>query len=486
MFTAQDLEYIRRKGLTPQDVESQLRYFSTGFPPLDITGPAVPGNGIVCFDSQQQRDLAKRYDEWNGSRVKFVPASGAATRMFKDLFQARDILAVEGNKALSGPVEGFFSRMSEFAFYPLLAGLKGHDPGDRLKTLTQLLEKEGLGFASLPKGLIPFHKYPDGPRTPFEEHLVEAAHCTAQPDGKVKVHFTVSSEHMEWFVRKLELVRERYEERLGVQFVTGFSTQSPATDTIAADKDNRPFRAGDGSLVFRPGGHGALLDNLNSLEEDMVFIRNIDNVVPEASLAPVIHWRKVLAGYLLYCRRKVYAYISQLKEGADTLLMKEMAGFLEDTFGITHPPMEGDEFRSYLSSKLNRPLRVCGMVRSTGEPGGGPFRVRDRDGCGSLQILEQVQLGGQTFHTTHFNPVDLVCSFRAYDGSVYRLAGFRDDKTGFISHKSMEGRELKALELPGLWNGAMSRWNTAFVEVPLNTFNPVKTVTDLLRKEHNN
>lgn len=486
MFTKEDLLTIERKGQTLKNIEAHLRFFSTGFPPLDIAGPAVPGNGIVQLDAQQQEDLIKRYDEWNGSRIKFVPASGAASRMFKDLFEARDLLEKDRNALLPEQLNDFFKRLPEFAFYPMLSGLKGFDPKNRYGILSLILDRGGLNYASLPKGLIPFHKYSDGPRSPFEEHLVEAALTSAQPDGTVRLHFTVSEEHLDLFSNLLEKVLKKYEELFKTSFIVGFSTQSPSTDTLAADMDNRPFRDQGGSLVFRPGGHGALLDNLNALEEDMVIIRNIDNVVPQTALGPVIHWRKVLAGYLLSCRRKVYKYIGELKNHADPICMKEIAGFLESTFGITHPSMEGEEFRSYLFSKLNRPVRVCGMVPVTGEPGGGPFRVMDRDGSGSLQILEGVQLQGKRYASTHFNPVDIICSFKAYDGTTYKLSEFRDEDTGFISQKSFLGRELKALELPGLWNGGMSRWNTAFVEVPLSTFNPVKTVTDLLRNVHNN
>ncbi len=486
MFTEQDIQTIERKGLTLKDAETHLHYFSAGFPPLDISGPAVPGNGIVQLAGQEQEEMIKRYDEWNGSRIKFVPASGAASRMFKDLFEARDLLKKDRNALMPDQLNDFFGRLPEFAFYPILSGLKGFDPKDRYGILSLILDRDGLNYASLPKGLIPFHKYSNGPRTPFEEHLVEAALSSAQPDGTVRLHFTVSEEHLHLFNDLWEKVQKVYEELFQTSFIVGFSTQSPSTDTLAADIENRPFRDQNGLLVFRPGGHGALLDNLNTLKEDMVIIRNIDNVVPQAALGPVIHWRKVLAGYLLFCRRKIYKYIGELKNHADPICMKEIALFLESNFGITHPPMEGEEFRSYLFSKLNRPVRVCGMVPATGEPGGGPFRVVDRDGSGSLQILESVQLQGKRYASTHFNPVDIVCSFRAYDGTTYKLSQFRDDDTGFISQKSLGGRELKALELPGLWNGGMSRWNTAFVEVPLSTFNPVKTVTDLLRNVHNN
>lgn len=485
MFTKEDLAFIERNGLTLNDIETQLHIFSRGIPPLDIIGPAVPGNGIVCLDKAQQEELVTRYDQWNGSRIKFVPASGAASRMFKDLFAAAGMLRDNEKAELPEAAHTFFKHLREFAFYPQLSQLRGFDPDSPGKVLSLLLEKEGLNYGSLPKGLIPFHKYPDGPRTPFQEHLVESALCDTSEGETVNVHFTVSPEHEPLFATLLEGIRGDYQRRFGMDLHVTFSTQSPSTNTLAVDSQNRPFRPADGSLLLRPGGHGALLDNLNSLTQDMVFIRNIDNVVPEALLEPVIHWRKVLGGYLLRCRRQVYKYIGELKNHAAPLRLREMADFLEQTFGITHPPMEGEEFRSYLFSKLNRPIRVCGMVRSTGEPGGGPFRVRDKDGSGSLQILESVQLNGKKYDSTHFNPVDIVCSFKDYDGKVYHLSGYRDDDTGFISHKSLEGRELKALELPGLWNGSMSGWNTAFVEVPLSTFNPVKTVNDLLRKEHN-
>lgn len=486
MFTAQDLQLITRKGLTVENIESQLQSFEKGFPPLDIIEPAVPGNGIVCLDREEQDELAGMYEQWNGSRIKFVPASGAASRMFKDLFEARELLVKDRHIRLSEHVEEFFDRLKEFAFYPTLSLMEGFDPQDRVGILNLLLNKDGLNYSFLPKGLIPFHKYPFAARTPFEEHLVEAALSSVQPDRTVRVHYTVSEEHMHLFEELWNNVGKRYEERFGVRFIITFSTQSPATDTVAADMDNLPFRRNDGSLVFRPGGHGALLENLNTLKEDMVIIRNIDNVVPESLLEPIIHWRKVMAGYLLRCRRQVYTYINELKQGAEALRLKEMAVFLEKTFGLTHPSVEEEEFRSYLFSRLSRPVRVCGMVPVTGEPGGGPFRVRDKDGGVSLQILESVQLQGKRYESTHFNPVDIVCSFKAYDGTTYKLPDFRDDDTGFISFKSLEGRELKALELPGLWNGGMSRWNTAFVEVPICTFNPVKTVMDLLRKEHNN
>ena len=485
MFTSQDLNYLKNKGIELKSIESQVEAFTKGFPFLDIHGPAVPGNGIIQLTLQQQYEYERRYNEWKGSRVKFVPASGAASRMFKDLFEASVLLSQSYTATLSGNAALFFQNLEKFAFYGPLSRTEGFNPGDRKKVIDLLLGPEGLRYGSLPKGLILFHNYPSGPRTAFEEHLVESAFYCTDPKGLASLHFTVSEEHVPLFSDLWNKVKSRYQSRFGITFNVSFSVQDPVTDTIAVDLQNQPFRKNDGTLLFRPGGHGALLENLNKIKDDIVFIKNIDNVVPEPLLSPVIHWKKVLAGLLLECRKKISDYLADLQNGAEPLRMKEIAAFLEEKFCITHPAVDPDNYRSYLYSKLNRPLRVCGMVPAAGEPGGGPFRVTDNDGAGSLQILESVQLQRPYPASTHFNPVDIVCSCKAYDGTSYHLPAFRDDSTGFISQKSMEGRELKALELPGLWNGGMSRWNTLFVEVPPATFNPVKTVTDLLRKEHN-
>lgn len=479
------MNYLKKKGIELSVIESQLDAFTKGFPFLDVNGPAVPGNGIIQLSLQQQYEYERRYNEWKGSRVKFVPASGAASRMFKDLFEASSLLSKSCTATLSGNATRFFDNLGKFAFYGPLSRMEGFNPSEKKKVIDLLLGSEGLQYGSLPKGLILFHNYPSGPRTAFEEHFVESAFYCTDPKGLANLHFTVSQEHLSLFSNLWNSVKARYQSRFGITFNVSFSVQDPATDTIAVDLENQPFRKNDGSLLFRPGGHGALLENLANMKDDIVFIKNIDNVVPEPLLSPVIHWKKVLAGLLLECRKKISDYLADLQNGAEPLRLKEIASFLEERFYITHPPVDPDNYRSYLYSKLNRPVRVCGMVPAAGEPGGGPFRVTDNDGAGSLQILESVQLQRPYPESTHFNPVDIVCSCKAYDGNSYRLTDFRDDSTGFISQKSLEGRELKALELPGLWNGGMSRWNTVFVEVPPATFNPVKTVTDLLRKEHN-
>lgn len=484
LFTQEDLDQIKGKGIATEDAEKQLFYLNNGFPALSIVGPATPENGILQLTQQEQEACEARYNQWGGSRIKFVPASGAATRMFKDLYVALDALEKTEEAPLGKEATLFFEKLKQYPFYNFLAQQVNINDSPKAALLQALLN-DGLGYGHLPKGLLPFHMYPEGPRTAFEEHLVEAALYATDAKQVARLHFTVSPEHENAFRTLLARVRHIYAFRYGVTFDVSFSTQQPQTDTLATDEAGNPFRNPDGTLLFRPGGHGALLANLNQIQEDVIFIKNIDNVVPESRLLPVVHWKRVLAGLLLSCRKQTSAYIAALQYGAKPLMLKEIAQFLEQTFGVTHPPMAADQYPSYLFAKLNRPIRVCGMVRQMGEPGGGPFRVTDTDGSGSRQILESVQLLGKSYPSTHFNPVDIVCSIKDYEGKPYNLAQYRDDKAGFISQKSVNGKVLHALELPGLWNGGMSDWNTVFVEVPLSTFNPVKSVSDLLRKEHN-
>ena len=485
MFTIFDHQQLEELGIAVKQVEQQLRHFREGFPFLPVVAPALTGKGITQFSEEEQALLLQRFDQWNGSRLKFVPASGAATRMFKALFEYLET-GKEGKE-----VDDFFARRKDFAFYEDLTKVVNKDvPPMASEWVKALLDKEGLNYGNLPKGLLKFHRYPDGVRTAFEEHLVEAA-LYANSCGVARLHFTVSAEHRQAFEDLLNAVQPQYEQRFGVRYEVSFSEQKKSTDTIAVDLRNEPFRNADGSLLFRPGGHGALLDNLNEMQEDIVFIKNIDNITPDKLSADTIHWKKVLAGCLLQLREQIAVYMQLLEKGCSDIKLKEIAQFLEKRFCITLPPISEEEYATALYAKLNRPIRVCGMVKNEGEPGGGPFIARNADGSLSLQIVESVQIDPQDaeaqrhFKTaTHFNPVDLVCSFRDYHGGHYRLADFRDSATGFISQKSKDGRELKALELPGLWNGAMSDWNTVFVEVPLSTFNPVKTINDLLRKEH--
>jgi len=362
--------------------------------------------------------------------------------------------------------------------------------------LEYTLKPKGLNYADFPKGLIRFHRYPERSRTPFEEHLFEAAAYTLDRNMVARVHFTVPAEYEELIKEHIENVRGYYEAS-GVKYEVTFSTQNPSTDKIAVGLDNKPFRDSNGRLVFRPAGHGALLDNLNDLRGDIVFIKNIDNVVPDRLKHETYIYKKALGGYLVELQRDIFRYLERLTSGnVSWQLITQVFEFVR--YELSTIPPEAVEKRgsreekiNFLISKLNRPLRVCGMVKNEGEPGGGPFWVRHEDGTLSLQIVESSQVdmesSGQRAiweSSTHFNPVDLVCGVRDHLGNPFDLKRFTDPNTGFISIKSMDGRELKTLELPGLWNGAMANWNTVFIEVPLITFNPVKTVFDLLRKEH--
>ena len=357
-----------------------------------------------------------------------------------------------------------------------------------------LLNIRGLNYGQLPKGLLSFHKYDDGVRTPIEEHLVEAA-LYAASNKQAYVHFTISHEHLELFKQKVTEKIAQYEAKYDVKLNVSYSEQKPSTDTIAVNPDNSPFRNDDGSLLFRPGGHGALIENLNDLEADIVFIKNIDNVVPDRLKKETIDWKMVIAGKLVELQKQTFDYLHLLDKGDYTRAeLEEILSFLQHNLFCESSEantLDDNALAQYLYDKLNRPMRVCGMVKNVGEPGGGPFLAYNHDGTISLQILESSQIDKSNkdyvkmfTDGTHFNPVDIVCAIKNYKGEPFDLTKHVDKSTGFISSKSKNGRELKALELPGLWNGAMSDWNTIFVEVPLITFNPVKTVNDLLREQH--
>jgi len=478
-------------GVTAEQVAQQLHYFKTGFPFLDVVAPAQVGAGIHQLGQNEQDTLLARYEAWRGSVVKFVPASGAATRMFKELYEAKELLDKDAQAPLSGAAATFFDSLREFAFYPLLKALDTCNLFDRKSVLQALLTPAGLSYGSKPKGLLAFHLYDGIPRTAFEEHLVEAALYARGADGTASLHFTVSPEHLLDFEALVKAVVPLYEARFGVTYRIAFSEQKRSTDTIAVDLKNQPFRLPDGSLLFRPGGHGALLENLGALTQDIVFIKNIDNVQLEGQLADTVRWKKILAGKLLEVREYIHQALNELEAHDSPLKIKEIARFLEYHFSIVLPKVKEGEYAARVRSLLERPLRVCGVVKNSGEPGGGPFIVRDNSGATSLQILETAQLDTKRPKTaallassSHFNPVDLVCSFKDYKGAPYSLRMFSDPDTGFISEKSKDGKTIKVQELPGLWNGAMGHWNTLFIEVPAATFNPVKTVTDLLRSAH--
>ena len=457
-FTPADLSQMARLGIDPAEALRQIELFRNPPPFTRVVRACRVGDGIRRISKASEPWLLARFEEAarSGRVAKFVPASGAATRMFKDLVAGQ-----------SDAVRIFQENLPRFAFY------------EDLRT------EKWLDYAEMPKGLLKFHRYPEGPRTPFEEHLVEATDVTRDADGVCRLHFTVSPPHQDSFERLLEEVRPVYETRYGCRFQVSFSDQRRSTDTIAVDPENRPFRQEDGTLLFRPGGHGALLDNLNSLGWDLVLLKNIDNVVPDSRKPVVNGWKKALTGYLLALQERIFRLSERLE--ADPAALDEAAKLVEGE--LSRPIPSGVDRRQFVLDALNRPLRVCGVVRNQGEPGGGPFWVEDANGQVSIQIVESSQIDPKIrdevlSQSTHFNPVDIVCALRDRHGAPYDLHRFVDPATVFISSKSHEGRPLKALERPGLWNGAMAGWNTVFVEVPDETFAPVKTVLDLLRPEH--
>ena len=502
MISAKDKEQLAQKGIPEEKLNEQLNCFKTGFPYLKLYAAASVEEGILKLTEEEQQAFAEAWDEAAKSLhiVKFVPASGAASRMFKDLFSfseaSYDVPTTDFEKT-------FFNNLEHYAFFCALdAQCKTlHNKnceellkeGEYKKIVNALLQKEGLNYGQLPKGLLLFHRYEDSVRTPAEEHLVEGALYAKEDDDTVNVHFTVSPEHRSLFEAHIKENVPALEEKFGVKYNISFSEQKSSTDTVAATPNNEPFRQDDGSLLFRPAGHGALIENLNDIAADILFIKNIDNVVPDRLKPETVHNKKLLAGVLVSLQKKTFKYLHLLESGQYSPSdLHEIKLFLEKELCCkTLLPLEGKALADYLYQKLNRPMRICGMVPNVGEPGGGPFLVYNQDGSISLQILESSQINMDDEKTkamfvkgTHFNPVDLVCAVKNYKGEKFNLPDFVNKTTGFISLKSKNGRELKALELPGLWNGAMSDWNTVFVEVPLITFNPVKTVNDLIREQH--
>ena len=504
MLSQDDLKQIAGKGITEAQVATQLEEFKQGFPFLKLEAAAGIGNGIAAPDGEER---SKYIDAWNAYKaegkkiVKFVPASGAASRMFKDMFA---FLNGDHDEPQTDFEKKYFDNIDKFAFYDELDAACLKNEGKGIKQLmaegnykavvANMLEGKGLNYGQLPKGLLLFHKYAEGPRTPLEEHLVEGA-LYAASNGEAHIHFTVSHEHRELFKAKVEEKCDAYAKKYGIKYDVSFSEQKPSTDTIAANPDNTPFRNDDGSLLFRPGGHGALIQNLNDIDADVVFIKNIDNVVPDRLKDDTVTYKQLIAGVLVTLQAKAFGYLRLLDTGSYTHeQLAEMIQFVQRDLCCRKADikeLEDAELVIYLRKKLNRPMRVCGVVKNAGEPGGGPFLTYNQDGTVSLQILESSQIDKSNeqymrmfTEGTHFNPVDLVCAVKDYKGQPFNLPDYVDKTTGFISSKSKNGRELKALELPGLWNGAMSDWSTVFVEVPLSTFNPVKTVNDLLREQH--
>ena len=504
MLSQQDLKQIAQKGITEEQIKIQLEEFKTGFPFLKIEAAAGIGQGIIRLDEDARNSYV---NDWNAYKkeghkiVKFVPASGAASRMFKDMFAFLDA----PYDVPTTPFEKqYFDNIEKFAFYDALNAKCLENCGKDIKTLigennykavvANMLKKEGLNYGQLPKGMLLFHRYEDGSRTPMEEHLVEGA-LYAASNGEANVHFTVSHEPIEFFENKVKEKVDGFAKKYDINYNISFSEQKPSTDTVAANPDNTLFRNEDGSMLFRPGGHGALIQNLNDIDADVIFIKNIDNVVPDRIKADTVEYKQVIAGVLIDLQKKAFEYLEVLESGVyNHRKLEEIIRFVQQDLCCRKADikdLEDAELVIYLRNKLNRPMRVCGVVKNVGEPGGGPFLTYNQDGTVSLQILESSQIDKSNeeymkmfTEGTHFNPVDLVCAVKDYKGQPFDLPKYVDKTTGFISSKSKNGKELKALELPGLWNGAMSDWNTVFVEVPLSTFNPVKTVNDLLREQH--
>ena len=543
VFTDKDLRQIEEHGLTNDEVHRQLDLFKMHKPFLKLAAPCTVGDGIMVFDPEKMTSLIETYETGGPGYdcVKFVPASGAASRMFKVLLRylnqekeiTRDAVSMEASAGEENAKQllDFMDGLKRFAFFKELKSALS-DQGFNVDTLSEkgyfrdilrfLLTDDGLDYADLPKGLLKFHEYPEGSRTAFEEHLVEATSYVADEDGRCPLYLTVSQEHLSGFDSCFRAVRPIYEERYGVAYDISFSMQAKSTDTLAVKLDNTPFRQEDGRLLFRPGGHGALLKNLNDIDGDIIFIKNIDNVVPDHLKPETFEWKKITGGYLISIQNQIRGYMKRLASGdadhqkirderrtsnierptsnekqTSTLgtLLAEAAAFLEEKLLLSVPEFiksaSPEAKRTYLMERLDRPVRVCGMVKNAGEPGGGPFWVEDETGERSLQIVETAQIDFDSKEqrdileaSTHFNPVDLVCGVRDWQGRAFDLSRFVDPKAVVISQKSKDGKDLKALEHPGLWNGSMARWITLFVEVPGITFNPVKTVNDLLRKEH--
>ncbi|MCX5847109.1 MAG: DUF4301 family protein [Deltaproteobacteria bacterium] len=502
VFTEADIEQIKTEGLSVNQALAQINLFKRGTRPVKLNRPCITYDGIVTIPKEDIKIITALYEEEarKGRMLKFVPASGAASRMFKEWFRC-----LENGVFDSEEGKRFVSELKTFAFYNDLGeaiSRAGENIENMIKNkrfidiLAYIITSRGLNYGNLPKALLKFHVYPDRNRTALEEHLVEASLHTKGSNRICRVHFSVSEEHQKQVNDYLSRIKKYFEKYYNVQYDITLSTQKSSTNTIAVDLENRPFRDQQGGLVFRPGGHGALLEDLNSIDGDIIFLKNIDNVVPDRLKPVTIFYKKVLGGYLISLQNEIFRYLRMLgKKEPDKDRMAELILFCEQKLHIVFPPRFNDlplpEKYALIFKKLNRPIRVCGMVKNEGEPGGGPFWINEEDGTQSLQIIEESQIDSRSKEqkalwssATHFNPVDLVCGVRDYQSQKFDLRAFVDKNSYFISQKSEKGQDIRALELPGLWNGSMAFWNTIFVEVPIETFNPVKTIHDLLRPQH--
>lgn len=501
-----DKKQLAAKGISENKVIGQIETFNEGIPFVHLKRAAVVGDGIYRFSKEEEKELAATYTK-NSKQLdvlKFVPASGAASRMFKALFSFLDAynpkeetLDAYIERTKDRDIKVFTDDLEKFPFYADVKSrltVNGGSRGEEVYAFVkELLDENSLNYGFYPKGLLPFHQYGTDTVTPFQEHLKEGA-LYASSNGESQLHFTISEQHEAMFNFELNEVREKVSKDTNIDFHVDYSFQKSATDTIAVDINNEPFRNLDGSVLFRPGGHGALIENLNDQDADIIFIKNIDNVAVMRDAYAVAQSKKILAGVLLDKQQRAFTYIKELQNGTtDTL--NHISQFLETKLNTSLPEgyssMSSKDQVNTLLIKLQRPIRICGMVKNEGEPGGGPFWIANAKGELSLQIIESAQIDMDNAeqvailkNSTHFNPVDLVCGVRNHKGEKYNLLDFVNHKQGFITGKTKDGKELKALELPGLWNGAMAYWNTIFVEVPLVTFNPVKTVNDLLKSSH--
>ncbi|MEO9891461.1 DUF4301 family protein [Aurantibacter sp.] len=507
-LTDTDQQLLEKKGISKDKVIDQIETFRDGIPFVQLRSAAIVGKGILKFSSEEEKSLIQSFESnrENKSLLKFVPASGAASRMFKSLFNfldnynaSEETFEAYVSRTGDSAMEKFAAGLTDFPFYDLVKNKIGNlstTKGEEVFAfVNEMMGENALNYGFFPKGLLPFHKYGSHAATPFEEHLNESV-AYASANGLANLHFTISEQHDAMFAKEYENSNENITKATGTKFNVTYSNQKPATDTIAVDLDDKPFRNSDGSLLFRPGGHGALIENLNDQDADIIFIKNIDNVAVSKYAVDIAESKKILAGQLLKVQEKAFKYAKAIDQDAvsasDTVEIKEfIENELNANFLDSYEDFSLSEQLLVLKDKLNRPIRVCGMVKNEGEPGGGPFWIVDAKDHVSLQIIESAQINMSDSkqvdilkNSTHFNPVDLVCGVRNYKGEKYNLLNFVDTKQGFIAQKTKDGKDLKALELPGLWNGAMAFWNTIFVEVPLITFNPVKTVNDLLKPAH--
>ncbi|MBN2664747.1 MAG: DUF4301 family protein [Bacteroidales bacterium] len=503
LLSKADFSQIMLKGISFDSLNSQYNQFVNGLLPANIVDIASPDNsGIKVLNDKLVDFYKKHYSKYKNELkvLKFVPASGAATRMFKDLFEF-----IDSSELSNSQIDKLFYNIEKFAFFNDLQELMNsfnssveQEIGKKnyKHIIEYILLDKGLNYGSLPKGLIKFHDYKNTQRTAFEEHLAESILYASTNEGNF-IHFTVSPEHKQKFEELAQILIPKYKIKTNTDINIEFSVQDPATDTLAVTPNNLPFRNEDGSILFRPGGHGALIYNLNNIDADIIFVKNIDNVVPDAKKIIDTNYKKALAGILIETQQNIFRYIHQLHHNPSVETIQQIFNYVHNNLNVksffNFSKISKTEKMEFLLQKLDRPLRVCGMVKNEGEPGGGPFFVMQNDNTASLQIVEKAQIdlskskNKQIFeNSSHFNPVDLVISHKRYNNEKFNLLDFIDPQAGFISQKSKNGKNLKALELPGLWNGAMADWNTVFVEVPVETFNPVKTIFDLLRNVHQN